>query len=84
MVRPEGLEPPAYWFEASRSIQLSYRRTRRKASANPIRQPQYLMFSTRIAHFVAGTAGILARTTSGALENANFFPVWSITLICPV
>jgi hypothetical protein len=26
-VRPEGLEPPAYWFEASRSIQLSYRRT---------------------------------------------------------
>jgi hypothetical protein len=26
MVRPEGLEPPAYWFEASRSIQLSYGR----------------------------------------------------------
>ena len=26
-MRPEGLEPPAYWFEASRSIQLSYRRT---------------------------------------------------------
>jgi FtsP/CotA-like multicopper oxidase with cupredoxin domain len=25
-VRPEGLEPPAYWFEASRSIQLSYGR----------------------------------------------------------
>jgi adenylate cyclase class 2 len=28
-VRPEGLEPPAYWFEASRSIQLSYGRTHR-------------------------------------------------------
>ncbi len=27
MARPEGLEPPAYWFEASRSIQLSYGRT---------------------------------------------------------
>ena len=27
MVRPEGLEPPAYWFEASRSIRLSYERT---------------------------------------------------------
>jgi hypothetical protein len=26
-VRPEGLEPPAYWFEANRSIQLSYGRT---------------------------------------------------------
>ena len=26
VVRPEGLEPPAYWFEASRSIQLSYGR----------------------------------------------------------
>jgi hypothetical protein len=26
MVRPEGLEPPAYWFEASRSIRLSYGR----------------------------------------------------------
>jgi len=26
LVRPEGLEPPAYWFEANRSIQLSYRR----------------------------------------------------------
>ena len=25
-MRPEGLEPPAYWFEASRSIQLSYGR----------------------------------------------------------
>jgi hypothetical protein len=26
LVRPEGLEPPAYWFEANRSIQLSYGR----------------------------------------------------------
>ena len=28
LARPEGLEPPAYWFEASRSIQLSYGRAR--------------------------------------------------------
>ena len=27
-MRPAGLEPAAYWFEASRSIQLSYGRTR--------------------------------------------------------
>ena len=29
LVRPERLELPAYWFEASRSIQLSYGRTLR-------------------------------------------------------
>ena len=29
VVRPEGLEPPAYRFEACRSIQLSYGRPRR-------------------------------------------------------
>ena len=27
VVRPERLEPLAYWFEANRSIQLSYGRT---------------------------------------------------------
>ena len=32
MARPEGLEPPAYWFEANRSIRLSYGR----ASALPL------------------------------------------------
>ena len=29
LARPEGLEPPAYRFEACRSIQLSYGRARR-------------------------------------------------------
>ena len=28
-LRPAGLEPAAYWFEASRSIQLSYGRKKR-------------------------------------------------------
>ncbi len=27
-MRPAGLEPAAYWFEASRSIQLSYGRVK--------------------------------------------------------
>ena len=35
MARPEGLEPPAYRFEACRSIQLSYGRTRRDYSIAP-------------------------------------------------
>ncbi len=26
LVRPEGFEPPTYWFEASRSIRVSYGR----------------------------------------------------------
>jgi hypothetical protein len=32
LARPEGLEPPAYWFEANRSIQLSYGRARLRTS----------------------------------------------------
>ena len=36
MVRPEGVEPPTYWFVASCSIQLSYGRTllRKQPSKN--------------------------------------------------
>ena len=49
MVRPEGIEPPAYRFEACRSIHLSYGRTRTEAyrifrpsatrRARPAREP---------------------------------------------
>ena len=33
LVRRKGLEPPTYWFVASHSIQLSYRRIARFLSA---------------------------------------------------
>ncbi len=36
LVRPEGLEPPACWFEARRSIQLSYGRTSRDQPAQSL------------------------------------------------
>jgi hypothetical protein len=34
VVRPEGIEPPAYRFEACRSIHLSYGRTSNNESGN--------------------------------------------------
>jgi hypothetical protein len=34
MVRPERFELPTYWFEASCSIQLSYKRTFLEVSRN--------------------------------------------------
>ena len=34
MVRPEGVEPPTYWFVANCSIQLSYGRTPLQLSEN--------------------------------------------------
>ncbi len=39
MVRPEGVEPPTYWFVASCSIQLSYGRTLQRS--NLIRIPDW-------------------------------------------
>ena len=48
MVRLKGLEPLAYWFVASHSIQLSYRRT-------------YRVFVPRGTEFVRLTAGLSTR-----------------------
>ena len=36
MARPEGVEPPAYRFEACRSIQLSYGRTRMQSVSSAL------------------------------------------------
>ncbi len=47
LVRPERLELPTYWFEASRSIQLSYGRTRAIISRTLPEQNQTHMFPNR-------------------------------------
>ena len=40
MVRCEGLEPPTYWFVASHSIQLSYRRVPRSTRSSILAHPR--------------------------------------------
>ena len=59
VVRPEGVEPPTYWFEASCSIQLSYGRTLHllqlgKNTGTDVSRQLY--FCT--AGVVAGSAGV--------------------------
>jgi hypothetical protein len=48
LVRPEGIEPPTSWFEARRSVRLSYGRTD---------EGVYGGFLT-LAHYSMGRAGV--------------------------
>ena len=48
MVRPEGLEPPACWFEARRSIQLSYGRTSKGPASPKFTTPPPLRYPERV------------------------------------
>ncbi len=54
MARPEGLEPPAYWFEASRSIRLSYGRV--PSSYHLIHRPMPDSIETEIKLRIMGGA----------------------------
>jgi hypothetical protein len=51
MVRPEGVEPPTYWFVASCSIQLSYGRTLQKQLLkNTSLPPRHQALALRAVH----------------------------------
>ena len=56
MARPEGLEPPAYWFEANRSIQLSYGRGVR------IRVSMVAFDAAAVVRYLAAARRILSRS----------------------
>ena len=56
LARPEGLEPPAYWFEANRSIQLSYGRGVR------IRVSMVAFDAAAIVSYLAAARRILPRS----------------------
>ena len=56
MARPEGLEPPAYRFEACRSIQLSYGRTQCVHSIARPRKSDHRAWNREPAHRYARIA----------------------------
>ncbi len=51
MVRPEGVEPPTYWFVASCSIQLSYGRTLQRC--NLLKIPEFAGYRNLMAWIAA-------------------------------
>ena len=53
-MRPAGLEPAAYWFEASRSIQLSYGRVNWHHNVSIIDSAYFIKISTKGSHFTMG------------------------------
>ena len=69
MARPEGLEPPAYWFEASRSIRLSYGRVEIQYSSGAIWYLGPIMTSFRM-WLLAGCLTAATFCTSCARQPA--------------
>jgi hypothetical protein len=68
MVRPEGFEPPAYWFVASCSIQLSYGRTLQ--GCNTTRIPELPRQSNPANHRPRNRRETLHRTAETAPQLA--------------
>src|SRR5205814_4779200 len=64
MARPEGLEPPAYWFEANRSIRLSYGRVPVSLYVAPAILPHH-----RLGHPVRPDRAVRARYQWRAVQQ---------------
>lgn len=58
LVRPEGLEPPAYWFEANRSIQLSYGRAWDGRDLNGSKRIQKTEFRSQNSEYRRQDSGV--------------------------
>ena len=89
LVRPEGLEPPAYWFEASRSIQLSYGRRGRATILTRATQPGAMVESAFAsarfsgawhAKHSLGPVAQLAEQQTLNLRVEGSIPSWLTTL----
>ena len=78
-MRPERLELPAYWFEASRSIQLSYGRTFFNNLAPTQCRIEVRVMDRRLHDFIREPA-YLKRTARGGDPNALSCNSW----ICPM
>ena len=73
MVRPEGVEPPTYWFVASCSIQLSYGRTLLGSNCLSIPEGPVEINLTTGARWVCGAPGRI-RTSDPLVRSQMLYP----------
>lgn len=69
MVRPERFELPTYWFEASCSIQLSYRRGYNKTYCIPICRAANYFVEGAAAGCASGGGGTLNSVTRSTMSR---------------
>jgi hypothetical protein len=77
LVRPEGLEPPAFWSVARRSVQIELRALRRGGDSNPRGPQQPNRFSKLIWRDLAYEVGSFGLRYSGA--SVRLATIWQHT-----